>query len=214
MCKPRILEGKLPGCVEICLKEALIFGTRDELLKLAWKRISDNPSHYIEHVYGEHEMGGTNWLYISGLPFEQIDMREDLGTTPAPKFTAGALASVPIVVGLWPVLLTGVYAIAKRKDKIAKEEQDTAVKDAIDKATEEMNKQLTQLKDKMTKEQQTAVASEVKKALEEAAQKAKKEAAEEEAAMAEKKSESPDASLDQVNEADIDAPDAGKEEDE
>ncbi|HCY85816.1 MAG TPA: hypothetical protein DHV36_11840, partial [Desulfobacteraceae bacterium] len=119
---------------------------------------------------------GTSWLYIAGVPFDQIGMREDLGTTSAPELTSGALASVPIVVGLWPVLLTGVYAIAKRKDKIAKEEQETAVQDAIDTATEEMNKQLAQLKDKMTKEQQTAVANEVKKALEEAAKKAEEEA--------------------------------------
>ena len=176
MCHPRILEGKLPGCVEICPKEALVFGKRSDLITLAWKRISAHPDRYVQHLYGEHEMGGTSWLYLSGLPFEQIGMRTDLGTTPAPKLTSGALASVPIVVGLWPVLLTGVYAIAKRKDKIAREEQDAAVQEAIDTATDEMNKQLAQLKDKMTKAQQTAVANEVKKALEEAAKKAEEEA--------------------------------------
>ena len=176
LCHPRIVEGKLPGCVEICPKEALVFGKRSDLVKLAWKRLTDKPGNYVQHVYGEHEMGGTSWLYIAGVPFEQIGMREDLGTTSAPELTSGALASVPIVVGLWPVLLTGVYAIAKRKDKIAKEEQETAVRAAIDHATAEMNKQLAHLKDKMTKEQQTAVASEVKKALEEAARKAEEEA--------------------------------------
>ena len=176
LCHPLISEGKLPGCVEICPKEALVFGKRADLINLAWKRITEKPDNYIRHVYGEHEMGGTSWLYIAGVPFEQIGMREDLGTTSAPELTAGALASVPIVVGLWPVLLTGVYAIAKRRDKIAKEEQETAVREAIDHATEEMNRQLAQLKDKMTKEQQTAVANEVKKALEEAAKKAEEEA--------------------------------------
>lgn len=178
MCHPRIVEGKLPGCVEICPKEALIFGKRDDLINLAWKRISANPGHYVHHLYGEKEMGGTSWLYLSGVPFDQIGMREDLGITPAPQLTAGALAAVPIVVGLWPVLLTGVYAIAKRKDKIAKEEQEGAVKEAIDQATGEMNKQLATLKDKMTKQQKTAVANEVKKALEEAAKKAAAEAEE------------------------------------
>ncbi|WDP93348.1 MAG: 4Fe-4S dicluster domain-containing protein [Desulfobacter sp.] len=194
MCHPRILEGKLPGCVEICPKEALVFGKRKDLIKLAWKRINEKPDNYIQHVYGEHEMGGTSWLYLSGVPFDQIGMREDLGVTPAPQLTSGALAAVPIVVGLWPVLLTGVYAIAQRKDKIAKEEKDAAVKEAIDQATDEMNKQLAQLKDKMTKEQQNAVANEVKKALEEAAKKAEAEAA---AADGEGGSE--------------DAPEAGKE---
>jgi formate dehydrogenase iron-sulfur subunit len=34
MCHPRVLEGKLPGCVESCPTEALVFGKRDDLLKL------------------------------------------------------------------------------------------------------------------------------------------------------------------------------------
>jgi len=176
LCLPRIMEGKLPGCVESCPKEALIFGKRKDLVKIAWKRITDNPGHYLEHVYGEHEMGGTSWLYLSRVPFEKVDMREDLGTTPAPELTSGALGTVPIVVGLWPVLLTGVYAISKRKEKIADEERKEAVQNATDLATTEMNKQLSQLKTKMTKEKDAAVKSEIKKALDAAAKKTAEEA--------------------------------------
>ena len=176
MCLPRIKEGKLPGCVDICPREALVFGKRKDLLKLAWKRINKNPDHYIDHVYGEHEMGGTSWLYLSGTPFEQIGMREDLGVTPAPQFTAGALGTVPIIVGLWPVLLTGVYAIGKRKEKIASWEQEEAVQITKTLAKNEMDDQLSKLKDKMTKEKETAIQSEVNKALQEAAKKAEEEA--------------------------------------
>jgi formate dehydrogenase iron-sulfur subunit len=59
------------------------------------------------------------------VPFETIGMRMDLGVTPAPELTAGALGAVPMVVGLWPVLLTGIYAMSKRKEKIAAEEKAT-----------------------------------------------------------------------------------------
>jgi Fe-S-cluster-containing dehydrogenase component len=176
LCLPRIQEGKLPGCVEICPREALVFGRRKDLVKLAWQRINKNPDHYIEHVYGEHEMGGTSWLYLSSVPFEEIGMREDLGITPAPQFTSGALGTVPIIVGLWPVLLTGVYAITKRKEKIASREQAEAVKKTHDDATAEMNKQLARLTDKLTKERETAIQNEVKKALAQAAKKAEEEA--------------------------------------
>ncbi len=176
MCLPRLKEGKLPGCVDICPSEALIFGKREDLVKIAWKRIYKRPEQYVEHVYGEHEMGGTNWLYISKVPFEQIGMREDLGVIPAPAMTAGALATVPIVVGLWPVLLTGVYAISKRKEKIALQEKQEAVKDATDTATQEMNEQLKKLRETMTKEKETAVTNEVKKALDEAVKKAEEAA--------------------------------------
>ncbi|KKK62483.1 hypothetical protein LCGC14_3003870 [marine sediment metagenome] len=41
-------------------------------------RIRKNPNRYIDHIYGEHEMGGTSWLYLSNVPFREIGMREDL----------------------------------------------------------------------------------------------------------------------------------------
>ncbi len=130
MCAPRLAEGKLPGCVEQCPKEALTIGLRKDIIKIARERIRKYPERYVDHIYGENEMGGTSWMYISGEPFSEIGMREDLGTTSAPELTSGALAAVPIVVGLWPVLLGGIYAVSKRKDKIANDERVAAVKDA------------------------------------------------------------------------------------
>jgi len=134
MCYPRVSKGQLPGCVEACPMEALTFGKRKDLINFAKQRIQKYPDRYVDHIYGEHEMGGTSWLYLSGVPFKELGMREDLGVTPAPELTAGALSSVPIIVGLWPVLLTGLYAVSKRKEKIAQTEQENAVASALDKA--------------------------------------------------------------------------------
>ena len=175
LCKPRIDQGKLPGCVEICPTEALTFGSREELIKEARRRIDRFPDRYVDHVYGETEMGGTCWLYLSGRPFNEIGMREDLGITPAPSLTAGPLSAVPIIVGLWPVLLTGIWAITRRKDQIAGEERIAAVAATTADANEEMKVKLAELKDKMTKEKEAAINLEVKKALEEAAKQAEAE---------------------------------------
>ena len=133
MCHPRVIEGQLPGCVEACPMEALSFGKREDMIKIARERIRKYPDRYVNHIYGEHEMGGTSWLYVSGAPFKELGMREDLGITPAPELTAGALSSVPIIVGLWPVLLAGIFAVSKRKEKIAQTEQKRAVASALDK---------------------------------------------------------------------------------
>ena len=127
MCHPRIAEGKLPGCVEACPMEALSFGKRKDMIKIAQERFRKHPDRYVDHIYGEHEMGGTSWLYVSGTPFKELGMREDLGVTPAPQLTAGALSSVPIIVGLWPALLAGIYAVSKRKEKIAQTEKEQAL---------------------------------------------------------------------------------------
>jgi Fe-S-cluster-containing dehydrogenase component len=175
MCYPRIIKGQLPGCVEACPVEALTFGKREELLKIARERIQKYPDRYVDHIYGEREMGGTSWLYISGAPFHEVGMREDLGTKPAPELTAGALGVVPMVVGLWPVLLTGIYAVSKRKEKIAAQEQEGAVADAVAKTQEAADGKLSAAMAKAEKDKSAAVEKAVKKALEEA--KAAQEAA-------------------------------------
>ncbi|MCG8564785.1 MAG: 4Fe-4S dicluster domain-containing protein [Desulfobacterales bacterium] len=167
LCRPRILEGKLPGCVEICPKEALVFGKRTDLIKEARRRIAKRPDRYRDHIYGEKEMGGTSWLYISDVPFDEMGMRTDLGETSAPELTAGPLGAVPIVVGLWPVLLTGAYAISQRRDKIAKEEQKDAVDQAVAETTQDLTGQMDKLKDKLTREKENAVAAAEKKGREE-----------------------------------------------
>lgn len=71
-CADRIAkDGGVPACVQICPNEALVFGYRDELLALAHERIAKRPELYVDHVYGEHEAGGTSWLYLTNVPFEQ-----------------------------------------------------------------------------------------------------------------------------------------------
>lgn len=168
LCAPLLAEGKLPGCVAICPKEALTFGPRDELIQIARRRIAMFPDKYVDHVYGEHEMGGTSWMYISGESFSDIGMREDLGTASAPELTAGALAAVPMVVGLWPVLLGGIWAVNQRKDKIANAERVKAVKDALAKAGAEAEKKLADELGKAEVANKRRIEVEVKKAVEEA----------------------------------------------
>ncbi len=165
MCHPRALEGKLPGCVDSCPTEALVFGKRDDLLKIARRRITRRTERYVDHIYGEREMGGTSWLYLSGVPFETIGMRMDLGVTPAPELTAGALGAVPMVVGLWPVLLTGIYAMSKRKEKIAAEEKALAVAEALTEADERAAAKLDATMEKAEQEKTAAVEKAVKEIL-------------------------------------------------
>ena len=77
-------EGGLPGCAEICPVEAITFGKRSTLLSVAKKRIRENPAKYIDHIYGEAEVGGTSWMYLSGIPFERLGFIE-VPDHPTPK---------------------------------------------------------------------------------------------------------------------------------
>ncbi|MGB2927740.1 MAG: hypothetical protein WBB70_02385, partial [Desulfobacterales bacterium] len=99
----------------------------------------------------------------------------DLGVTPAPELTAGALSTVPMVAGLWPVLLTGLYAVSKRKEKIEKIEQQQAIASTLEKANAEAESKLSKALAKAQKEKDAAIKREVKKALEEAKKTQEKE---------------------------------------
>ena len=114
-CAERQQAGLKPACASVCPTGALTFGHRAELLEEARKRIYQNPDKYVHHVYGEFEAGGTNWLYISDVPFEALGFRTDLGPTSPPELTRTALAAVPFVLTLWPPLLMGLYTFSKRR---------------------------------------------------------------------------------------------------
>ncbi|OGR36963.1 MAG: hypothetical protein A2051_05065, partial [Desulfovibrionales bacterium GWA2_65_9] len=179
MCHDQIQKGELsaPGCVTICPKEALVYGKRKDLIEVARERIKRNPERYQDHVYGEQEMGGTNWLYLSGEKFKDIGLREDLGNVSVPTMTSGPLSVVPMVAALWPALLGGVWAMNKRKDKVAEEEQKAAVKAAKAEVKAEAAAKLAKELDKAEKDKAQAIEREVKRALEEAAAAQKEEAA-------------------------------------
>jgi Fe-S-cluster-containing dehydrogenase component len=74
LCNHRIAQGKIPACAEVCPRKAVIYGTREDLLREAKARLADNPGKYVQKVYGEHDGGGTQCLYISHVPFEMIGL--------------------------------------------------------------------------------------------------------------------------------------------
>lgn len=116
MCFERLQEGEKPACVEECPEEALMFGTRRELIEEANKRIYQNPDDYVHQIYGEHEVGGTGYMYLASVPFEKLGFRTDLGTTPYPEYTKTFLYSVPLVITLWPPLLLALNKATQKDD--------------------------------------------------------------------------------------------------
>ncbi len=85
-CFNRTKEGELPACVEICPMESLTYGRREDLVKIAHEKIKLYPGRYIEHVYGEYEVGGTSWLYLASKEFSKLQF-PNLGKNPAPGVT-------------------------------------------------------------------------------------------------------------------------------
>ncbi len=74
-CYNRIEEGEQPACIESCPEKVQTIGPRDDIIKEA-HRIAKEINGYI---YGEKENGGTNTIYVSPAPFEEINKAIEKG---------------------------------------------------------------------------------------------------------------------------------------
>lgn len=100
--------GADPACAAACPTEALVFGQRADLLAIAHQRLEQRPGRYLQHVYGEQEVGGTGWLYLSGRPVEQIGLLALPDRAPALR-TEGIQHGI-FKYGIVPVALYGALA--------------------------------------------------------------------------------------------------------
>jgi len=121
--------GQMPACAKVCPAGAITYGPRDQLLAEASQRIARQNVRgaswrYVEHIYGEKEVGGTSWLYISNVPFESLGFRTDLGDRPYPEYTKLALDAVPVAVIGVGLALGGVYWISQRRQALAQAAAD------------------------------------------------------------------------------------------
>lgn len=86
----------MTGCAEVCPTGATLFGARKDLLAEAKRRMTlktgeiysyprgnlSDPfqphekavPHYLNHIWGEKEAGGTNVMHISSIPFDKLGM--------------------------------------------------------------------------------------------------------------------------------------------
>ncbi len=123
----RLVKGQIPACVQACPMEVMKFGKRTDLIKDAHENIKKNPGRYIPHVYGEKEVGGTSWMYLSNIPFNRIDFPK-LGYHPVPGYTE----PIQHAIFKWLLPPLGVYAalggiwffLSSKKKKVKKDEEN------------------------------------------------------------------------------------------
>jgi formate dehydrogenase iron-sulfur subunit len=120
-CFERTKEGLLPACVEICPVEALTYGPRSELIKIAREKIQKYPERYIEHIYGENEVGGTSWLYLAGQDLAKTKALPNLEAKTAPGVSEsiqhGIFAYFVPPASLYALLAGIMWLNKKKKEK-------------------------------------------------------------------------------------------------
>jgi formate dehydrogenase iron-sulfur subunit len=74
-CYNRIAQGELPACIEACPEDVQTIGPRDEIIKKAHELAKEIGGY----IYGEKENGGTNTIYVSPVPFEELNKAIEKG---------------------------------------------------------------------------------------------------------------------------------------
>jgi len=124
LCYQKISDGELdqPACTATCPTGATIFGEREALLEEARYRIRTNPELYIDHIWGEREVGGTSVLYISDVNLDEAGWPRELGNDARPVLARHVLHTVPYTFVGVAAAMYGVHWTFERRKKVAETE--------------------------------------------------------------------------------------------
>jgi formate dehydrogenase iron-sulfur subunit len=120
LCFHRLDEGQEPACAAACPTGATRFGPRAALLKIARERIRAHPDLYVDHIFGEKEVGGTGVLMLSPVNFASLGFNTDVPQRPLPDLTWAVQKRIPNVVVTLTALLGGTWWVIDRRMQLAK----------------------------------------------------------------------------------------------
>ncbi|MFZ5776428.1 MAG: hydrogenase 2 operon protein HybA [Thermodesulfobacteriota bacterium] len=137
LCSHLLTKGEISACCNVCPTGASLFGPVEQLRAEAKRRLGMKAGEYhefpvgridggqtqqhqagayVEHVYGEHELGGTQVLYLAGVPFSRLGLPE----LPADSYVALADGiQYAIYKGMvYPLVVLGglIYIIRNREE--------------------------------------------------------------------------------------------------
>ncbi len=118
-CADRLAAGDKPACVSACPMEVMYFDDYEKVVAEAKRRINTYPEKYVNKIYGLKEAGGTSWIYISDVPFEELGFNTSISPVPYPSRTWGPDLSKILweEAGLLAILCGILYIRTRRNQK-------------------------------------------------------------------------------------------------
>ena len=126
LCRHRHKDGKYSACAEVCPTGATLYGKVSDLKIEAKKRMAAKPGTkwkfqrgdingkdqrwegeigtYQQHLYGDKEIGGTQVIKLSAVPFEKVGMPKLPDVSPASRSETiqhtlyGNMLALPVAV--------------------------------------------------------------------------------------------------------------------
>lgn len=120
-CYNRLEKGEIPACIEACPEEVQTIGPRSQIIETA-HALAKQMNGYI---YGELENGGTHTIYVSPVPFDDLNKSIEKGKgKPHLKKVEDAMASGNnIALAMLIAPIAGIAAFAGKFYKASKEDK-------------------------------------------------------------------------------------------
>jgi Fe-S-cluster-containing dehydrogenase component len=148
-------KGQLPACCDVCPTGASLFGLVEDLKKEAQIRLSKKPgdshvfargklggnrppqlgtiANYQKHLYGDKELGGTQILYLSAVPFEKMGLPTNVPNYGYPAISEGIQHTLYKGMLAPLALLAGLVYLAHRTAGKPDESGETSGKTKVKK---------------------------------------------------------------------------------
>lgn len=141
-------KDETPACCDVCPTGASLFGRVDDLKAEAEKRLAKKPgdrhvfprgdmskgtqpphegtiSSYREHVYGLNELGGTQIMYMSAVPFDKLGLPVNVPDYSYPSITEGIQHTLYKWMIAPAILLAGLSWVVHRNTRNQRDDQDS-----------------------------------------------------------------------------------------
>jgi len=112
-CAERLKENLEPACVQACPTDTLMLMSLEEAQRKATE--AENNGYY---TYGLHEVGGTSWIYISDVPFSELEFPTHTSSSPSAHQT-GILTKFAGIGILGGALFATMKIYSQRKQEVS-----------------------------------------------------------------------------------------------
>jgi len=132
-------KGGIPACCDVCPTGASLFGPIEKIKAEAQKRLAakpgeayvfprgslalDRPPHeghianYQQHVYGDKELGGTQVIYLSAVPFAKLGLPTNVPDYGYPAISEGIQHTIYKWLAAPLIVLAGLLFAVRRNTK-------------------------------------------------------------------------------------------------
>ncbi|SNR58371.1 formate dehydrogenase subunit beta [Paracoccus sediminis] len=131
LCSDRVAVGQGPACAKACPTQAIVFGTKDDMIAHANERIEDLKSRGYDNagIYDPAGVGGTHVIYVlhhADKPSIYNDLPDDPRISPVVEGWKGVTKTAGLAVMGVAAVGAALHGIFSRGNRVDEQEEEAA----------------------------------------------------------------------------------------